>query len=56
MHAFVEDRDDADCAVAEDLPVDEVFRVAANVTFDFELCRDGAPGEFAGGDCFEFVE
>jgi hypothetical protein len=52
----VQDGDDADGAVAEQLPVDDVAFVAAEVTVDAELGRDGPPGKTPRGDGFEPVE
>jgi len=56
VHPFVQDRHDANAAVAEQFPVDEVLLIPADVSVDAELGRDRAPGEAVVGDGLEALE
>ena len=56
MHTLVQDRHDADFAVREQFPVDEVLLVAAEIAVDAELGGDCCPRKFSRGDGLKFVE
>jgi hypothetical protein len=56
MHPLVQDRHDADVAVAKPPPVDEVPLVSEKVTFDAELRRHGFRRHAVGLDLPEGVE
>jgi hypothetical protein len=56
VHPLVEDGDDAERAVGQAFPVDDVAPVAGVPAVDAELGGDAAPDDFAPGDGGEGLE
>jgi hypothetical protein len=56
MHALVQDGHDADVAIREHLPVDEMPVVAADMAVDAEFRRNSTSGEASGRDRLETRE
>ena len=56
VHPLVQDRDDADVAVQQAPPIDQVSFVAEHIAVDAELGGDGAGGDAVGLDAREGIE